>query len=86
MGDGSKTAGGNKHAEGQANGPGEPRKNQEGEGEQENVEQGAERAGRQARNRPLCEVRTYNLRVRTQVRLRGGPHNHEAAETSTRRA
>ena len=39
QGAGNKTAEGNKHAEGQTTGPVEPRKDQEGEGNQENTEQ-----------------------------------------------
>ena len=82
----SKTAEGNMHAEGKTNGPGEPRKDQEGEGEKENTEQGQ---GGQA-SRHAIDLNAKNTpstsETRNQVRLRGGPSNHEAAETSTRRA
>ena len=77
-GAGSNTAEGNKHAEGQTTGPVEPRKDQEGEGEQENIEQEQNGpAGRHAIDLNAKYAPTTS---------EPGPSNHEAAETSTRRA
>ena len=85
QGAGNKTAEGNKHAEGQATGPVEPRRDPEGDGNQEQTAR--EQDGQAGRHATDLKTGTYPLSpCQDQAHLRKGTISRRASRTSARGA